>query len=220
MVATNSIPQKTLERLILYRWILKKFLPSDADYIVSRRLSELTGFSSAQIRRDLMNIGYYGTSSRGYKIHELINSISQVIDPPSNLNIAVVGIGQLGRAVLNYIQGRSSVLRIKAAFDKDISKTDRVIHGCRTYHIDNLEEIVTREKISIAILAVPPDQAQDIAYRLVKVGVKAFLNYSPIKLNLPDGVYVENRDMLLAVEKIAFFARTSTERTQEHEGIS
>ncbi|RKY82057.1 redox-sensing transcriptional repressor Rex [candidate division KSB1 bacterium] len=220
MIVTSSIPVKTLERLLLYRWTLKNYLDPENTHIVSRRLSEITGFSPAQIRRDFMSIGYSGSSAHGYKIKDLINAIDKAICPHSAQNIAVAGIGQLGKAVINYIQGRSTLLKIKAAFDNDPEKINKVFHGVRTYHTDEIEKIIRKEDISMAILALPPANAQEIAMNLVNAGVKAFLNYSPIKLNLPEHVYIENRDMLLAVEKIAYFARSLKKGTDENEGIS
>jgi len=216
----KEIPVKTLERLLLYRWTLKSLLSPGNTHIVSRRLSEITGFSSAQIRRDFMNIGYSGSSSHGYKITDLIEEIDKAICPPAVQNIAVVGIGQLGKAVINYIHERSSMLKIKAAFDNNPDKLNSVLHICKAYHTDKIKSIVKKENISIAILALPPDNAQEIAYKLLNAGVKAFLNYSPIKLNLPDDVYVENRDMLIAVEKTAYYARTSKKKDRINEGIS
>jgi len=219
MSELKHIPPNTVERLILYRWTLKKYRSPENTHIVSRKLSELTGFSSAQIRRDFMSIGYAGSPGNGYRIDNLVSAIDSALLPDTPQNIAVIGIGQLGKAFINYISGRSSRLKIKAAFDIDTKKTGRVIHGCRTFHVDRIEEIIAEENITLAILAIPADHVQSIADRLYHAGVKAFLNYSSVKLTLPEHIYIENRDMLSAVEKIAYFARTSTERTKHNEGI-
>jgi len=138
-----------------------------------------------------------------------MDSISEIIDAPQMQNVALVGLGHLGRAVLDYFQGRRPRLQIIAAFDTDPGKINRVILGCRCYHTDEMEEVIKENNITVGILAVPVDEAQEIATRMVNAGIRGLLNYAPMRLQLPNDVYVENRDMIMAVEKAAYFARQS-----------
>jgi redox-sensing transcriptional repressor len=202
-----GIPEKTIERLILYRSLLLQARPDAESGIFSHQLAKMAGFTSAQVRRDLMEIGYSGSPVHGYLKEALIQSIGSMVDPAGREEVALAGIGYIGRAILAYFQGRSPHLEITAAFDIDPEKTDRVIHGCRCYPVDQLERIVRERGIGIGILCVPAGQAQAVADRFFAGGVKGILNYAPTRLHLPDEVYVENRDMITSVEKVAFFAR-------------
>jgi redox-sensing transcriptional repressor len=201
--------EKTIERLLLYRRILLNAnFPPDA-FIFSHQLAQLSAVTAAQVRHDLMAIGYFGSPVHGYQIEKLLNSISEFVDGHEIEKVALVGVGHLGRAVLDYARGRRPKLMITAAFDNDPDKIDRVIHGVRCYGMDQLSTIISQEKIIVAILTIPAQSAQEIAEQLVAAGIRGILNYAPINLNLPPNIYVENRDMLLAVEKVAYFARKS-----------
>lgn len=204
-----STSEKNIERLILYRRHLLSFQRSDVSNIFSHQLANLMGTTSAQVRRDLMSIGYFGSPSKGYNILSLIESISIFIDSDSKQSVALAGVGNIGRAILDYFKGRREKLDITALFDIDPEKTDRVLHGCRCYPLDQIEDIISTEKINVGIITVPAESAQIVAERMVSAGVTGILNYAPVKLILPHEVYVENRDMILAIEKVAYFARNT-----------
>lgn len=218
----EQISEKSIERLILYRRLLLRLQAQGVTHIYSHELAAMAGVTAAQLRKDLTPTGYYGSPVYGYEINQLMSSISEIIDAPEMQHVALVGLGQLGRAVLDYFQGRRPKLQIIAAFDTDPSKIDRVIHGCRCYHINELEKVIKQNNIIVGILAVPPDEAQEIAERMVMAGIKGLLNYAPVQLKLPEDIYVENRDMIMAVEKVAYFARLSLKGKEVgiHESIS
>ena len=218
----NKIPEKTIERLILYRRLLLGLQGNGTNKIFSHQLAAMAGVTSAQLRKDLTPTGYYGSPVHGYDIKELMDSISEIIDAPLMQNVALVGLGHLGRAVLDYFQGRRPKLQIIAAFDTDPIKINRVIHGCRCYHTEELEKVIKKNNINVGILSVPVDEAQEIAERMINAGIRGLLNYAPMRLNLPNDVYVENRDMIMAVEKAAYFARLSLKGNEAeiHESIS
>ncbi|MGA2297076.1 MAG: redox-sensing transcriptional repressor Rex, partial [FCB group bacterium] len=136
-----------------------------------------------------------------------LSSLEQCLYAPQPQKVALIGLGNLGRAILDYCYSRHPNISIAASFDKDPAKINREIRACRCYHIDNLEKIIKKMKIDVAIIAIPTEQAQSIANRLIKSGVKGLINYTPTRLYLPDDIYVENRDMMMAVEKAAYFAR-------------
>jgi len=122
--------------------------------------------------------------------------------------LALVGVGNLGRAMLAYFQGRRPRLSIVAAFDSDPAKYGRVIQGCRCYSLDQMEEIVRDARITVGVITVPASEAQRIANRLVSSGVTGIINYAPVPLWAPPHVYVEDIDMTMSLEKVAYFART------------
>lgn len=204
----TMLPEKTLSRLSLFRRVLLATFPNPTDHhVFSHELAMLADSNPAQVRRDLMTIGFSGSPRKGYHVARLLASLDAVLDAPTGQNVALVGVGQLGRAVLSYFPGRLPKLSIVAAFDSDPMKMDRVIYGCRVHSIDRLEEVVSREQISVGIITVPAPAAQDVARRLARAGVLGLLNFAPAPLNLPAGVYFENVDMAAALDKTAYFAR-------------
>ncbi len=203
----QPIPIRTIERLSLYRRLLNMQLEAGKLNVFSHELAILGKRTPAQVRRDLMAIGYSGSTRKGYDIEKLIEKIRIILDDPIGQRIAMAGIGNLGRAILSYFMGRRPKLSIVAAFDVDPDKVDRVISGCRTYHLSKMEEIISQEEITIGIITSPAAVAQEIADLYVKAGVKALVNWAPIPLEVPEDVFLENRDIVMSVEKAAFFAK-------------
>ncbi len=202
---------KTIERLCVYRRILRNIETDGIDNIYSHQLAKLAGVSAAQIRRDLMVIGYTGSPIKGYQVSGLLNSISEFLDKPGCQNICIVGVGNLGRAILAYIPGRYTHLHIVAGFDVDEHKINRVIVGCRCYHINKLSEIVKEKNITVAIIATPAENAQAVVDKLIASGVKSILNFAPVTLKVPEDVFVEYMDISVALEKTAYFAKCRRE---------
>ncbi len=201
------ISDKAIARISLYRRLLMDLHKEGREAIFSHDLAAIAGGSAAQVRRDLMAIGYSGSPTKGYIIDELVRSISDFLDCARHQNVALIGIGNLGRAILAYFTNRRPNLKIVAAFDNDEHKVNRVIHGCRCYHTDDLEKILQENDVKLGILTVSASGAQGAAEKLVDAGVKGILNFAPIPLKLPRKIYVENVDMSASIEKVAFFAR-------------
>ena len=201
------VSDKVVERLSLYRWLLETQLESNTTHLFSHELAAMACVSAAQLRRDLMTIGYSGTPGKGYLVADLAKSISRELDGGKVTRVALVGMGNLGKALVSFLSGRRTHLEIVAAFDTDSSKYGRVISGCRCYSQDKIEEIVEKEGITVAILTLPSDVAQIVAERLVKAGVRGILNYAPVPLKVSKKVYLENRDVTAALEKVTYFAR-------------
>ena len=202
----DSISEKTVERLSLYRRILEGMASEGKTSIFSHQLGTLTGGTAAQVRQDLRVLGYSGSAAKGYDIPRLIESIGLFFQGNECHRAVLVGIGNLGRALLAFFAGRSPYMEIQAAFDIETEKTGRVIHGCRCFPIEDLVSIVTKEKICTAIIAVPKQAAQQIADLLVEGGISGILNFAPTRIHVPAGVYVDNIDLTMSVEKVAYFA--------------
>lgn len=207
----SVIPDKTVERLSLYRWLLEGRVDESTVNLFSHQLASMACVTPAQVRRDLMAIGYTGSPNRGYMVKDLAASIGSVIDGEEPAKVGLVGMGNLGRAIVAFLRGRRSALRVVATFDIDPAKTGRMISGSRCYQQQKIEEVVKDLGITVAILTVPPEAAQSIADRLVSADVRGILNYAPVPLRVPDWVYLENRDVTAALEKVAYFARNSVE---------
>ena len=168
----------------------------------------MAGATAAQVRRDIMNIGYSGNPNRGYDVKELSGSIGSFLDEPEGQRAALVGVGNLGRAMLSYFAGRRPKLFIDAAFDNDPKKFGRVINGCHCFPIEEIGRVVAEKKITIGIITVPANEAQKTTDILVRAGVRGILNFAPVPLRIPSNVYVEDIDMTMSLEKVAYFART------------
>lgn len=204
---TQLASGKTIGRLSLYRRVLSRLLSEGECSIFSHQLAALVGGTAAQVRRDMMSVGYTGSPTRGYDIQNLTDSIARFLESPEGQRVALVGVGNLGRALLAYFSGRRPKLSVEAAFDTDPGKCGRVIHGCRCYAMDDLSRVVSELGITIGVIAVPADQAQAVADRLCQTGVCGLLNFAPTRLWTPSSVYVEDIDMTMSLEKVAFFAR-------------
>lgn len=207
MITTRKLPDKTIERLSMYRRNLMISLKQGKQFIFSHEIAHSLHITPVQVRRDIMLIGYTGTLRKGYDVRELIDLIGSIIDSDNGKNVAVIGIGNLGKAIISYFNGKRSKLRIIAAFDADPEKTGRLYAGVKTYPMNLLEEIIKKENISIGIIVVPGEKAGEVAERLVTAGVTGILNYTPRSLNVPSHVYLEEYDMITSIEKVAFHSK-------------
>ena len=201
------VPEKTIGRLSLYRRLLRAMHSRGAKYVFSHELANAARVTAAQVRRDIMALGYVGSPVRGYDVTELIGSIAGKLDAPEPEGVALVGVGNLGRAIMAFFSGRRPKLAITAAFDTDPEKVNRVIHGVRCYPAEDTEKVIREQGIRLAIIAVPASMAQAVTDQLVRAGVRGILNFAPLPLRFGPGVYVEAVDMTSALEKVAYFAR-------------
>lgn len=199
-------PEKTIGRLTLYRRVLAILIADGVPAVPSHRLASKAGATAAQVRRDLMGIGARGSSKHGYPCRNLLDNLNDFLNRPDTAKAALVGIGNIGRALLAYFDTQRPHLELAAAFDTDVAKTRCRIHGCPCYSMDDLERVLRAEKLRVAIVAVPGESAQAVAARLALAGVRGIVNFAPAALSLPDSVFVENIDVTMSLEKAAFFA--------------
>ena len=204
-----EVSSKTVARLSRYRRLLHQ-LCEEQTHIFSHRLAELAGVTPAQVRCDIMAVGYSGSTAKGYAIAALLQKINLVLNPAEVQPAALVGVGNLGRAVLAFFAGRRPKLKITAAFDKDPKKAGRVIVGCRCHALEELPEVIDDARMTIGIIAVPAAAAQDVADSLVANGVTGLLNFAPTPLRVPPHVYVEDIDLATSLDTVAYFARAGT----------
>lgn len=207
MVINKKLPDKTVERLSMYRRALLNYIASGKHHIFSHEIASLLHITPVQVRRDIMRIGYTGTLRQGYDVKELIEIIGKIIDTREGQKVAVVGIGNLGRSIMGYISGKRTKMSIVAAFDNNSEKVDRVYAGIPCYHIDKMVDIIKKEGISIAVISVPGEEAVKIAEILVMAGIKGIFNFSPRPLNVPSHVYLQEYDIITMLEKISYFVK-------------
>lgn len=203
----DELPGKTVERLSQYRRLLFNSVQSGKTNIYSHELARMMNLTPVQVRRDLMLIGYSGSQSKGYLIKDLITLIGKIIDSDSGQRIAVMGMGNLGRAITSYFTGKREKLTIVAAFDNDPQKYDRIITGVPCYHTNKLKEIVQMENISIAVLTVAPQATHEVTKILLDAGIKGILNYTSVPVSVPEGIFLEEYDIITSLEKLAFLVK-------------
>ncbi|MBK9357225.1 MAG: redox-sensing transcriptional repressor Rex [Bacteroidales bacterium] len=151
----KKLPDKTVERLSQYRRALMNYQSGGKQHIFSHEIANLLHITAVQVRRDIMLIGYTGTLRQGYDVKELIEIIGKIIDTRDGQKVAVIGIGNLGRAIMGYFSGKRTKLMIVAAFDNNPEKIDKIYAGVQCYHIDQMADIIRKEGISVAVISVP-----------------------------------------------------------------
>lgn len=203
----KTLPGKTVERLSQYRRALSASLAANRNYVYSHELAAMLHITAVQVRRDLMLIGYASVMRKGYDVRELIRTIGSIIDARSGLNVAIIGMGNLGRAITGYFRGKRTNMNVVAAFDVDPQKVDKVVAGVKCYHLDQMKKLKGELEITIAVLTVPPDQAVSVTTMLVSNGIKGIMNFTTVPLNVPDNVYLEEFDMITSIEKVAYFVK-------------
>ncbi len=204
----KHLPHKTIERLSQYRRALLLCHAKGMTHIYSHEIATIQHITAVQVRRDIMLIGYTGTLRKGYNVKELIDLIGEIIDSDEGINVCVIGIGNLGRAITNYFSGKRTKLSIVAVFDVDISKIGKKYHGIECFAIKDMARVIKEKNIQIGIMTVPGEDAPAIAEMLVKARIKGILNYTPKPVNVPKEVYLEEYDMITSLEKVAFFVKT------------
>ncbi len=208
----ENLPHKTIERLSQYRRALLICLDKGKTHIFSHEIAKIQHITPVQVRRDLMLIGYSGTLRKGYNIQELIDLIGTIIDTKEGLKATIVGMGNLGKALINYLSGKRHKLQIVAGFDTNPDKIGNKFSGVSCYSVEDLKKVVKEKNITIGIITVPEENTVETAELLVNAGIKGILNYTPKPVEVPDDVYLEEYDMITTLEKVAFYVKLADEQ--------
>lgn len=201
------IPKATAKRLPLYYRYLQFLKESGKTRISSTELSEAVKIDSATIRRDFSYFGELGKRGYGYDINSLLDFFAKVLNEDILTNVALVGVGNLGSALLKYQFHQSNNIRISAAFDVRDDIVGRIMDGVPVYPMDELENQIQIQQIEIVILTIPAGFAQEIANRLIKAGVKGIMNFTPIRLTTPRDVQVQNVDLTNELQTLIYFLK-------------
>lgn len=156
-----------------------------------------------------MLIGSSGNNRKGYNVNELIDLITKVIDTGVNNNLIIVGFGRLGQAICNYLRDHQEYQKVVAAFDVDVSKINKQFDRVYCYDISKMKEIIKKEHAGIAVLTTPDDFAGDMANILIESGINGILNFTSIKINSHNQVYIKDFDIVTTLEEIGYFGANS-----------
>ncbi len=202
-----DLPKKAIYRLSIYHRCLEKLAVNGVATVSSSTLARAAGVNASQIRKDIAYLGQYGTRGLGYPVGTLMGSIRDTLGRERFQPVVLIGAGNLGSALLRYQGFEKEGFQVVAAFDADPESAARRRLSVPVHHESQLEEFIVREKVKLAILCVPAGFAQAVANRLVEAGVQAILNFSPVVLEVPADVTVNNVDLALELEHIGYFVR-------------
>ncbi len=212
---THNIPEKTIERLSEYRRTLLSCHKQGITHVFSHVLAGMHGITAVQVRRDLMLIGFSSDTKKGYDVKVLIEFINSILDSETVMNVAVIGMGNLGQAITKYFNGKGLKLRIVCSFDVDSEKVGSTIDDIPCYHMEQFEEIVSAMDISIAVISSPTRVAPTLVVPIINAGIKGVLNFTSAPLNFPQGIVAENYDITTILEKVAYFVKESDENNDK-----
>ncbi len=196
----RGIPEATVARLPVYLRALQALDDQGTPTVSSEDLASIAGVNSAKLRKDLSHLGSYGTRGVGYDVEYLIYQISRELGLTQDWSVAIIGIGNLGRALANYGGFGSRGFRIAALLDADSSIVGDKVAGLSVRHIDALEDVVEGEDVSIGVIATPAAAAQSVCDRLIGCGVTSVLNFAPVVLNVPPSVDVRKVDLSIELQ--------------------
>jgi redox-sensing transcriptional repressor len=204
-MAPAVVPDIVIGRLPIYLRALT-FLEEEGHKITSsQELGEKLGISPAQIRKDLSHFGEFGKQGTGYDIRYLREQLLRILKVEKGWNVALVGFGDLGHALTHYGDFRNRGFNVTHVFDNSPRKIGQKAGDLEVLDSARMAETVRENEIKLAIIAVPPSAAQQVAQTLVEAGVLAILNYAPITLTLPPGVRVQNIDPVAHLQHMAYY---------------
>jgi redox-sensing transcriptional repressor len=203
----RQIPEVVVSRLPMYLRVLALLKSEGVEFISSKGLGARLRMTPAQIRKDLSFFGKFGRQGRGYNVGRLRSELQQILGLDKNWMMALVGVGRLGRAILDYKGFAPEGFKIVAAFESEPGLIGKTVSGVLIEDIADLETSLKDKKIDIAIVAVPSSDAQAVIDKLVKSGIRAILNYAPICVRVPRGVRLQAIDPVLALQSMTFYLK-------------
>ena len=204
---STKIPQATAKRLPLYYRFLQNLHASGKQRVSSAELSEAVKVDSATIRRDFSYFGALGKKGYGYNVHYLLSFFRKTLDQDELTKVALIGVGNLGTAFVNYNFLKNNNTKIEVAFDVDPDKVGGTIGDVPVYHMNDIEEIVERHHIQVAILTIPAQVAQPVTDRLVQANIQGILNFTPARLTVPANIRVHHIDLAIELQALVYFLK-------------
>ncbi|THJ68394.1 redox-sensing transcriptional repressor Rex [Arthrobacter echini] len=209
--AARPIPPASVARLTIYLRALNSLLAEGTERVSSEELADAAGVNSSMLRKDLSYLGSYGTRGVGYDAQYLTRQISAALGLTLDWRVAIIGVGNLGRALAGYPGFLSRGFGIVALVDTDQSVIDTEIGHLRVSAADDLEVVLERTRTNIAVLCVPTAVAQAVCDRLVEAGISSILSFTPVVLQVPEHVQVRKVDMSTELQILAYHAHRAQE---------
>jgi len=200
----KKISESTIRRLSLYYRALSLLEKENYETISSKELAKREKLTPAQVRKDLSFFGSFGTRGLGYPVSELKQRIAKILGIHRNWNVAMIGVGNIGSALVSYKEFQKQGFTIKLVFDNDQRKIGSNHKGLIVSDINDMPRLLREHNIEMVILAVPAIVAQYIVDEVVAAGIKAILNFAPINLKVPEDVFLRNENMAMELEYLSF----------------
>lgn len=205
MVKESKIPDATIERIALYSRPLERLMEKGEQLVSSERLAELCNVNPAQVRKDLSYFGEFGVRGIGYDVPDLLKEIRKILVSDREWKMGIVGIGNLGMALVENANFEKRGYKFVAAFDADPQKIGKELPcGLIIQSVEKLKPLTQELGIEVGVIAAQPSQAQGAADILLKAGIKAIINFSPVQLRQPEGCLLENVDFSVKVDDLAY----------------
>ncbi|MBA3528525.1 MAG: redox-sensing transcriptional repressor Rex [Propionibacteriaceae bacterium] len=211
----KDIPEATIARLPVYLRALTALAERGIDTVSSGGLAQAAGVNSAQLRKDLSYLGSYGTRGVGYDVEYLRFQIGREVGSAHEWPVIIVGLGNLGTALANYSGFSSRGFRVVALVDPSPALIGKRIHGLAISDLSELDEVMARTGAAIAVIATPAEGAQQVADRLVHLGVTSILNFASTVLVVPEGINVRKVDLGQELQILAYHEQRKTEDHQQ-----
>ena len=205
MTTEPQVPGVVVERLPQYLRALTQLQEIGLEVISSQQLGEFLQATPAQIRKDLSYFGRFGKQGRGYSIPNLLLQLRRILGLDQTWNVAVVGVGRLGRSIISYPGFEPEGFRVVCAFDSNAQVIGQMAGGLVVHDFANFRGVADAEGVKIAIVAVPAGVAQDVIDQLVAADVKAILNYAPKSAIVPNGVRIQNVDPVVSLQSMTYY---------------
>jgi len=203
-IRPESIPNPAVRRLSLYLRQLEAVQRKGRRTISSKQLGESLRLTDAQVRKDLAYFGQFGHPGIGYRVEDLILQLRKILGTDRTWNVLLVGAGNVGKALSSYRGFRAKGFQVVAVFDNDPSKVGRKLGAFTVRPLGEIQKAVEEFGARLAILAVPADNAQDVADQLIGAGIRGLLNFAPVSLSAPRDVAVSAVDVAVQLEQLAF----------------
>ena len=202
---TEKVPDIIVSRLPVYLRALQRMADNGVSTTSSQELGEDVGISAAQIRKDLSQFGEFGKQGTGYHIPFLIDRLRQILKVDRSWDVAVVGMGELGRAIVRYQGFANRGFRVLQCFDSESSKIGKKVGDLVIRDVKDIVKEVRGANIKVAMLCVPASAAQEVTNKLVDAGVQGILNYAPVSLSVPANVKVQYIDPAIGLQRITYY---------------
>ncbi len=203
----TQVPDIVVSRLPVYLRALEIMDLEGKETVTSAELAERLDLSPAQIRKDLSYFGGFGKQGKGYSVRKLASELRRILNGEEEWEMALVGVGDLGRALVHYQGFRDKGFRLTLLFDNNPQKIGTRIEGLEIMDSALIPTLIPERGIKIAIIAVPPQEAQKVADALVSAGVKAILNYAPVNLKVPPHVKVQYIDPVVNLRRMTYYLK-------------
>lgn len=214
----KKIPVPTVNRLSIYLKCFNELLDSNILNVSSHEIAKIIGLNSAQVRKDLSYFGKFGRRGFGYNVSYLKENITKILGTHKNWNVAIIGAGNLGRALTMYKGFLNRGFNIVACFDKDPAKIGWEIDGINIYSMEEIEKIIKKEKIEIAIITVPSSSLSEILDVLKKTNIKGILNFAGKHILNEGKIVIRNVDLALELEQLTFLILNRNKIQPEEKG--